>query len=135
MSPALTRLAAFMVTFGPALLLMSARPAHREASPNILEATIVTSERPSASASFEQQSCGGSAIGKGWCSRLGCSDGGCSASWSPIPNSRCQTRCTKPSWHCCGWSINTSTDCGCVSQAPEPVSYQCGPCAKDDDSK
>jgi len=128
MSPAYTRLAAFLVTFGPALLLMSARPATSESSFPVLQATVIGQGLNEGSMLLTQ--CGGTPLGKGWCGKLTCSSGNCSASWSPITNSRCEAGCISPSWSCCGWQINTSNDCGCVDDNPEPSNYSCGPCAK-----
>ena len=123
------RLAAFIVSFGPAVLLMSALP-EAPVQPPALQAVLVgacVGGAPTEAA----RSCRGTPLGKGWCAKLACATGDCSANWKSVTSASCASRCVSPSWNCCGWRINTNEDCKCVDADAEPDGDNCGPCKKD----
>lgn len=122
------RLLAFVFCFAPALFLMSALPVAPVGPPTSLQAVVIgglgSDDAPAAA------SCSGAPLGKGWCAKLKCSNGTCSANWKSISSARCTNTCISPAWNCCGWRVNTNKDCRCVDGEPEPENYSCGPCDK-----
>ena len=123
------RLWAFAACFGPSLFLMSALPVASVKPPAVLEAVVIGGVGGD-DGSPPAASCRGTPLGKGWCPKLKCTSGDCSANWKSIASGRCSSKCAAPAWNCCGWRINTNEDCTCVDSEAEPEGYNCGPCDK-----